>query len=141
MSSNNNPFFSNILLAELNQEDNEDFVQLIAEDEEVQIDQNDLPENLPILPLKNTVLFPGVVIPITVGRKKSIQLVKKAFKGNRVIGVISQKSCDQEDPSSSELYSVGTIAKIVKMLKVNICSMGSSFKNIHIKFIIIEVSV
>ncbi len=116
MSSNNNPFFSNILLAELNQEGNEDFVQLIAEDEEAQIDHNDLPANLPILPLKNTVLFPGVVIPITVGRKKSILLVKKAFKGNRVIGVISQKSGDLEDPSSSELYSVGTIAKIVKMI-------------------------
>jgi len=116
MSRRNNPFFSDLLLSELNQEDNDDFVQIITDDEEQQLEDKDLPENLPILPLKNTVLFPGVVIPITVGRKKSIRLVRKAYKGDRVIGVISQKSSEQEDPSTNELYSVGTIAKIVKMI-------------------------
>jgi len=116
MSRIYNPFFSDLLLSEANQEDNDEFIQLIAEDEEEQIDQENVPENLPILPLKNTVLFPGVVIPITVGRKKSMRLVKKSYKGDRVIGVISQKNGESEDPTTDELYEVGTIAKIVKMI-------------------------
>ena len=116
MSKRNNPLFSNILLSELNHEDDDEFIEIIAEDEESEMDEKEVPEELTLLPLKNTVLFPGVVIPITVGRTKSIRLVKKAYKGNRVIGVIAQLKSNVEDPSSEELFEYGTVAKIVKMI-------------------------
>ena len=77
MSKRNNPLFSNILLSELNHEDDDEFIEIIAE-EDSEMDEKEVPEELTILPLKNTVLFPGVVIPITVGRTKSIRLVKKS---------------------------------------------------------------
>ena len=114
MSRRIDPFYSNLLLSELSEENNEEFVQIISDDEGKELDGKDLPEELPILPLKNTVLFPGVVIPITVGRKKSIRLVKKAYRGDRFIGVLAQKNADLEDPAPEELFEVGTIAKIVK---------------------------
>ena len=76
------------------------------------------PDNLPILALKNTVLYPGVVLPITIGRDKSIKAVKKAHDDDKYIAVLSQKDVENEDPSSDELYEVGTIAKIIKMLKM-----------------------
>lgn len=104
------------MLAELGSEEGDDFVQIITEAEGEDIDKQDLPELLPILPLKNTVLFPGVVIPITVGRKRSIRLVRKAYKGDKYIGVVAQRNGDLEDPAPEDLYVVGTIAKIVKMI-------------------------
>ncbi|MFY0599725.1 MAG: endopeptidase La [Cyclobacteriaceae bacterium] len=79
------------------------------------LNEEDFPEELAILPIKNTVLFPGVVLPITVGRTKSIKLVKKAYKGNRIIGVVAQQN-KVEEPGSKDLYKVGCIAKIIKML-------------------------
>src|SRR5690606_11449524 len=75
-----------------------------------------LPEELSILPIKNTVLFPGVVIPITVGRQKSIKLVKKAYQGSRIVGVLAQKNSQAEEPSIDDLYRTGTVARIIKML-------------------------
>ncbi|WP_258103745.1 endopeptidase La [Marinoscillum sp. MHG1-6] len=80
-----------------------------------QVDEKDYPEDLAILPIKNTVLFPGVVLPITVGRSKSIRLVKKAYKGNRIIGVVAQKN-KVEEPDFGDIYQVGCVAKILKML-------------------------
>lgn len=77
-----------------------------------------IPDTLPILPLRNTVLFPGVVIPITVGRDKSIHLIKEAYKGDRTIGVITQKNDAIEDPNANDLYNVGTVAHIMKMLRL-----------------------
>ena len=76
------------------------------------------PENLPILPLRNNVLFPGVVIPITVGRDKSIKLIQEANKGNKIIGVVSQKVQEEESPEFSDLHTVGTVAQIVRLLKM-----------------------
>ena len=73
---------------------------------------------IPILPLRNTVLFPGVVIPITVGRDKSIQAVKSAFNKDKLIGVVSQKDGNIEDPGPADLCKIGTVAKIVKMIKM-----------------------
>src|SRR3954467_190948 len=73
---------------------------------------------LPILPLRNTVLFPGVVIPITVGRDKSIQLIKDYNKGDKTIGVVAQKSDETEEPSGDDLYQIGTVAHIIKMLRM-----------------------
>ena len=76
----------------------------------------DLPANLPILPVRNTVLFPGMVIPVTVGRAKSIRLVKKAYKGNRIIGVTAQLNQQKDEPTPDDLYRIGTVAYIIKMI-------------------------
>src|SRR5690606_3354382 len=75
-------------------------------------------ESLSLLPLRNTVLFPGVVIPITVGRDKSIKLVKEAYKGDRMIGVVSQQNMAIEDPTFEQLHQVGTVAMIIKILQM-----------------------
>ncbi len=72
--------------------------------------------DLPILPIRNAVLFPGVVIPITVGRERSVRLVKNTYKGNKIIGVVAQKNSNMDDPSVEDLYTIGTIAKILKVL-------------------------
>jgi len=98
------------------QEDSEELIQLINPEQEMDIKPEDLPEELSILPIKNTVLFPGVVIPITVTRQKSIRLIKKAYQGNRIIGVIAQKNKLAEEPGIEDLYRFGTVARIIKML-------------------------
>ncbi len=98
-------------------EDSEFFPLMSSEDEE-EMNNEQLPEFLPILPLRNTVLFPGVVIPITVGRDKSIKLIRDANKGTRLIGVVAQQDVGIEDPSFSQLNKVGTIALIIKMLQM-----------------------
>lgn len=104
------------LLIKLSAEENEDFLPILSADEDDDnLETKNLPEDLPILPLKNTVLFPGVIIPITVGRQKSIKLVKKAYRSDKIIGVISQKN-NNEEPQPDDLYSVGTIAQILKMI-------------------------
>ena len=92
-----------------------DFIPLITNEEHDSVKVEGLPKSLPILPIKNTVLFPGVVIPITVGRQKSIKLVKKAYKGDRTIGVITQRN-NAEEPGSEDLYPVGVLAQIIKMV-------------------------
>jgi ATP-dependent Lon protease len=98
-------------------EDSEFFPLMSTEDEE-EMNNEALPDILSILPLRNTVLFPGVVIPITVGRDKSIKLIRDANKGSRMIGVVSQQDVGIEDPSFSQLNKIGTIALIVKMLQM-----------------------
>lgn len=99
---------------------NEDteFFPLMSQQDEDEMNNEDTPEILPILPLRNTVLFPGVVIPITVGRDKSIKLIKEAYKGDRIIGVVSQRDVSIEDPTFEQLNSVGTVAHIIKMLQM-----------------------
>src|ERR1700748_1062709 len=78
----------------------------------------EIPKELPVLPLRNTVLFPGVVLPITVGRDKSIRAVNDAYKADKLIGVIAQKDSNIEDPEKKDLESVGTVAKIIKLIKM-----------------------
>jgi ATP-dependent Lon protease len=95
-----------------------EFIPLITQEEEDQMNQQDFPNILPILPLRNNVLFPGVVIPITVGRDKSIKLIQEANKGSKIIGVVSQKNQDEESPGFDDLHKVGTVAQIIKMLKM-----------------------
>lgn len=99
---------------------NEDteFFPLMSQQDEDEMNNEETPEVLPILPLRNTVLFPGVVIPITVGRDKSIKLIKEAYKGDKIIGVVSQLDVSVEDPSFEQLNSVGTVAHIIKMLQM-----------------------
>lgn len=99
-------------------EEETEFIPLLsAEDEEI-INAESIPEVLPILPLRNTVLFPGVVIPITIGRDKSINLVKEYYKKDRIIGVVSQKNGDIENPEFEDLNRIGTIAYIIKILQL-----------------------
>ena len=98
-------------------EDSEFFPLMSSEDEE-EMNNEQMPEILAILPLRNTVLFPGVVIPITVGRDKSIKLIRDANKGKRLIGVVAQQDVAIEDPSFSQLNQVGTVALIIKMLQM-----------------------
>ncbi len=81
-------------------------------------DDQPIPEEIRLLPLRNTVLFPGVVLPITVGRDKSIKAVNDAYKGDKLVGVISQKDSAVEEPTVSDLVDVGTVAKIVKLIKM-----------------------
>jgi ATP-dependent Lon protease len=95
-----------------------EFIPLMTNEDENNMEQEQLPEELAILPLRNTVLFPGVVIPITAGRDKSIRLLQKANKGDKTIGVVSQKDPDNEDPSKDDIYQVGTVARIVRMFKM-----------------------
>lgn len=100
----------------MGEEEADDLIQMINPEQDNDLKADDLPEELSILPIKNTVLFPGVVIPITVGRQKSIRLVKKAYQGNRIIGVVAQKNPLSEEPGIEDLYKTGTIARIIKML-------------------------
>lgn len=99
---------------------NEDteFFPLMSQQDEEEMNNEETPETLAILPLRNTVLFPGVVIPITVGRDKSIKLIKEAYKGNKIIGVVSQKDVSIEDPTFEQLNTVGTVANIIKLLQM-----------------------
>lgn len=99
---------------------NEDteFFPLMSQQDEDDMNNEETPDILAILPLRNTVLFPGVVIPITVGRDKSIKLIKEAYKGDRIIGVVSQRDISIEDPTFEQLNSVGTVAHIIKMLQM-----------------------
>lgn len=98
--------------------DNPEYISLLSQEEEDEMNKEILPETLPILPLRNTVLFPGVVIPITVGRDKSINLIKDAHKGTKMVGVVAQTNADIEDPEFSDLHKVGTVAQIIKMLRM-----------------------
>lgn len=105
-----------ILFPEFLDEETDELIQIISPEDGEEISDDSIPQPLPILPIRNTVLFPGVMIPITVGRQKSTKLVKKAYKGDRIIGVVAQKNIKIEDPTFSDLYQVGTVAKIIKML-------------------------
>lgn len=113
----NDDIFSPLHLQDNDGNDHE-FIPLISAEDEAQMDSEHTPASLPILPLRNTVLFPGVVIPITVGRDKSIRLVQDANKGNKVIGVVAQKNPDIDEPSFEDLNTIGTQATIMKMLRM-----------------------
>ncbi len=95
-----------------------EFIPLITAEEEENMNNQQYPDELAILPLRNNVLFPGVVIPITVGRDKSIKLIQDANKGNKIIGVVSQKNQEIEAPEFVDLHKIGTVAQILKLLKM-----------------------
>ncbi len=100
-------------------EDEMEFMPIIPlNEEEPEADAQPIPDELPILPLRNTVLFPGVVIPITVGRDKSIKAVTDAYKSDKLIGVVAQKDSSIEEPEINDLEAIGTVAKIVKLIKM-----------------------
>ena len=95
-----------------------EFIPLMSSEDEAKMHKEEIPDELPILPVRNTVLFPGVVLPITVGRDKSINLIKDAYKGDKIIGVFAQNDQDVEEPTINHLFEVGTVARILKMLKM-----------------------
>jgi len=99
-------------------DDEPELIPLLTNEDEEIMNSEQLPEAVSVLPLRNTVLFPGVVIPITVGRDKSIRLIKDAYASDRIIGVVSQKDVSVEDPKLEDLNSIGTIAQILRMLRM-----------------------
>ncbi|WP_282032624.1 endopeptidase La [Winogradskyella eximia] len=99
-------------------DENSELIPLMTPEDEELINSESLPDSLPILPLRNTVLFPGVVIPITAGRDASIKLINDANKGGKVIGVVSQKDEAVENPTAKDIYKTGTVARILKVLKM-----------------------
>ncbi len=105
-----------IFIANILGEDSEEFIPLLTVEDEEGMNKEAVPEILSLLPVRNTVLFPGVVIPITVGREKSIKLVKKAYRGDKIIGVVAQENSKLEEPGIEDIYKIGTVAKILKML-------------------------
>ncbi|MCO5229852.1 MAG: endopeptidase La [Chitinophagales bacterium] len=110
-----------MMIRDLNLQDFEEEIEMIpmlSIDEDDEINKQEIPENLPILPLRNNVLFPGVVIPISVGREKSLKAIKKAYKDQKFIGVLAQKDMQVEEPEIEDLYHIGTIARVLKILKM-----------------------
>ncbi|MGB0443430.1 MAG: endopeptidase La [Flavobacteriaceae bacterium] len=99
-------------------EDEADLIPLMTTDDEEAIQKEPVPEELPILPLKNTVLFPGVVIPITASRDRSIKLIKAVNNGNKLLGVVAQQSGETKSPSPDDLFQKGTLAKVLRVLKM-----------------------
>ncbi|MBO6590267.1 endopeptidase La [Allomuricauda sp.] len=108
--------FDNIDLQGLDED--AELIPLLTPEDEEQMNRESLPETLPLLPLRNTVLFPGVVIPITAGRDKSINLIKDANNGSKVIGVVSQKDESVENPGPEDINTVGTVARILRVLQM-----------------------
>lgn len=95
-----------------------EFIPILADGDDETLHSLDVPEILPILPLRNTVLFPGVVIPITVGREKSLRLIREVNRGNKLLGTIAQTDFKLDDPGIGELYQIGTMAEVLKLLEM-----------------------
>lgn len=95
-----------------------DIIPIIADGDDPDMDDVEIPDAIPILSLRNTVLFPGVVLPISIGRPKSIQLIKDAYRTDRIVGTVAQKDPDMENPQFGDLHNVGTIGQIVKLLEM-----------------------
>ena len=93
-----------------------EYIPLLSEDEEENLKKMNIPDVLPILPLRNTVLFPGVVIPITVGRNKSLKLIQEVNRKNKILGAVAQRDASVDDPVFDDLYRIGTVAQILKIL-------------------------
>ena len=95
-----------------------DFIPLISDEDEESLNKTDIPESIPLLPLRNTVLFPGVVIPISVGRDKSMKLIRDFYKKDKIIGTVAQKDPNLEEPAFTDLYKTGTVAQIIRILEM-----------------------
>jgi len=95
-----------------------DIIPIIADGEDGDLEDIDVPDSIPILSLRNTVLFPGVVLPISIGRPRSVQLIKEAYRTDKIVGTVAQKDPEIENPSFEELHNIGTIGQIVKLLEM-----------------------
>ena len=117
MGKNKGQLLKDIIFTGLGDDDSE-LIPIIADGNEEELKNFQAPDILPILPLRNTVLFPGVVLPITVGRQKSLKLIQDVFRGDRLLGTVTQKDGSIEDPEKNDLYQVGTVAQILKILEM-----------------------
>ena len=108
--------FDNMSLSDLDSES--ELIPLLTSEDEELLEKENLPDTIPILPLRNTVLFPGVVIPITASRDKAIELINDANKSDKKIGVVAQIDKNIDDPKPIDLYKIGTVAKILRVLKM-----------------------
>lgn len=117
MGKNKGQLLKDIIFTGLGDDDSE-LIPIIADGNEEELKNFQAPDILPILPLRNTVLFPGVVLPITVGRQKSLKLIQDVFRGDRLLGAVTQKDGSIEDPEKNDLYQVGTVAQILKILEM-----------------------
>ena len=117
MGENKGQSLKNMIFTGMGDDDTE-IIPIIADGNEEELKNFQAPEILPILPLRNTVLFPGVVIPITVGRQKSLKLIQDVFRGDKLLGTVTQKDGSIEDPEQKDLYQVGTVAQILKILEM-----------------------
>ncbi|KIA86814.1 endopeptidase La [Flavobacterium sp. AED] len=118
-----------------------DLIPLLTPEDEEEMNNEALPDSLPILPLRNMVLFPGVVIPITAGRDKSIKLINDANAAGKIIGVVAQKNEQDEDPTPEDIHSIGTVARILRVLKMpdgNITVILQGKKRFEIDSVIVE---
>ena len=135
-------FFSNLDNLSLRDIESEaDLIPLMTTEDEEALESESLPEIVPILPLRNTVLFPGVVIPITAGRDKSIKLIKDANATNKIIGVVAQQNEVIENPNLEDIHKIGTVAQILRVLKMpdgNTTIIIQGKKHFKIKTIIEE---
>ena len=121
--------------------DEAELIPLLTPEDEEAMNKEALPDALPILSLRNTVLFPGVVIPITAGRDKSIKLLNTANKGSKVVGVVAQKDESVEDPTAADIHQQGTVARILRVLKMpdgNITVIIQGKKRFQIKEVVQE---
>lgn len=108
---------SDLALSNMMDEDS-DFIPIITDEDESALDELQVPDTLPILPLRNTVLFPGVVIPISVGREKSLKLVREVYKNKGMLGAASQIDLSVEEPHFDDINKIGTVAQIIKILEM-----------------------
>jgi ATP-dependent Lon protease len=106
------------LLGKSHGDENADYITLISDEDEELLSKTEIPSIMPLLPLRNSVLFPGVITPITVGRKKTIKLIRDAYKGDKLIGAVAQKDMETDDPLLNDLFGIGTVAKIIKILEM-----------------------
>ncbi len=114
----NNKFgLDEVLMSDVFESDAE-FIPIVSDEDEQNVSSYEVPDILPILPLRNTVLFPGVIIPISIGREKSLKLIREVQKSKGVFGAIAQKDVKVEDPEKDDLFEIGTVAKVIKVLEM-----------------------
>ena len=118
MSKNNNNVIISDLFLSNSVNDETEFIPILSEEDEESGENLKVPDILPILPLRNTVLFPGIIIPITVGREKSIKLIREAYKKDKIIGTVAQRNPNINEPTGKDIYKVGTVAQILKILEM-----------------------
>lgn len=117
MHRKQNKQLDNIFLSDIVNDEGE-VIPIIADSEDMEMDESQVPDELPILSLRNNVLFPGVVLPISIGRSKSVRLIRDAYEGERIVGTVAQIDPEVEDPKFHELHKIGTVGHIIKLLEM-----------------------